>query len=114
MHGCLQHNPAFSCGLRAKKSVKTRANRCWRRVAHGDACCADAKHHLPIHREAPPFVEQSTEQEILVTGIKVCDCFLLTGTLLLAHCDPVALLLVRRHTQCAFPIRAILCSNAVS
>ncbi len=32
---------------------------------------AEAKHFLPIHREAPPFVEQSTEQEILVTGIKV-------------------------------------------
>ncbi len=28
---------------------------------------------LPIHREAPPFVEQSTEQEILITGIKVVD-----------------------------------------
>lgn len=26
---------------------------------------------LPIHREAPSFVEQSTGQEILVTGIKV-------------------------------------------
>lgn len=26
-----------------------------------------------IHREAPPFTEQSTEQEILVTGIKVVD-----------------------------------------
>jgi len=25
----------------------------------------------PIHREAPPFTEQSTEQEVLVTGIKV-------------------------------------------
>ena len=32
---------------------------------------ADTKHHLAIHREAPPFVDQSTEQEILVTGIKV-------------------------------------------
>ena len=32
-----------------------------------------AKHWLPIHREAPPFTEQSTEQEILVTGIKVVD-----------------------------------------
>ena len=31
------------------------------------------KHTLPIHREAPPFTEQSTEQEILVTGIKVVD-----------------------------------------
>merc|ERR1719478_1797504 len=27
----------------------------------------------PIHREAPPFTEQSTEQEVLVTGIKVVD-----------------------------------------
>ena len=36
------------------------------------AVAADAKHHWPIHREAPAFVEQSTEQEILVTGIKVC------------------------------------------
>ena len=33
----------------------------------------DAKHWLPIHREAPPFTEQSTQQEILVTGIKVVD-----------------------------------------
>lgn len=32
-----------------------------------------SKHMLPIHREAPPFVEQGTEQEILVTGIKVVD-----------------------------------------
>ncbi|MBF0284858.1 MAG: F0F1 ATP synthase subunit beta [Magnetococcales bacterium] len=28
---------------------------------------------LPIHREAPPFAEQSTESEILETGIKVID-----------------------------------------
>ena len=28
---------------------------------------------LPIHREAPPFVEQSTDTEVLVTGIKVVD-----------------------------------------
>ncbi|BBG94514.1 hypothetical protein Prudu_002820 [Prunus dulcis] len=27
-------------------------------------------HFLPIHREAPAFVEQATEQQILVTGIK--------------------------------------------
>lgn len=26
---------------------------------------------MPIHREAPAFVEQATEQQILVTGIKV-------------------------------------------
>ena len=31
----------------------------------------ETDHFLPIHREAPSFVEQSTEQEILVTGIKV-------------------------------------------
>ncbi|EKE09906.1 MAG: hypothetical protein ACD_16C00100G0068 [uncultured bacterium] len=29
--------------------------------------------YLPIHREAPPFVDQSTETEVLVTGIKVVD-----------------------------------------
>ena len=27
----------------------------------------------PIHRDAPEFVEQSVEQEILSTGIKVTD-----------------------------------------
>ncbi|NP_001289540.1 ATP synthase subunit beta, mitochondrial [Nicotiana sylvestris] len=30
-------------------------------------------HFLPIHREAPAFVEQATEQQIIVTGIKVVD-----------------------------------------
>ena len=33
---------------------------------------AEAKHYLPIHREAPAFADQGTEQEILITGIKVC------------------------------------------
>jgi F-type H+-transporting ATPase subunit beta len=33
----------------------------------------NAKQSLPIHRAAPEFVEQSTETEILVTGIKVVD-----------------------------------------
>ena len=33
----------------------------------------DAKATAPIHAEAPAFAEQSTEQEILVTGIKVVD-----------------------------------------
>ena len=32
-----------------------------------------AKKRLPIHRPAPEFVDQSTEAEILVTGIKVVD-----------------------------------------
>jgi F0F1-type ATP synthase beta subunit len=31
----------------------------------------EAKELWPIHREAPTFAEQGTEQEILVTGIKV-------------------------------------------
>ena len=33
----------------------------------------DAKSHFPIHRPAPEFVDQSTEAQILVTGIKVVD-----------------------------------------
>jgi F-type H+-transporting ATPase subunit beta len=33
----------------------------------------NAKRFLPIHREAPKFSEQSTEQQVLVTGIKVVD-----------------------------------------
>ncbi|WP_417830414.1 F0F1 ATP synthase subunit beta, partial [Thalassospira sp.] len=32
-----------------------------------------AKKTAPIHREAPEFIDQSTETEILVTGIKVID-----------------------------------------
>lgn len=50
------------------------------KLTHEEKCvgaCADAKHYLPIHREAPPYVDQSTEQEILVTGIKV---LFLSGT----------------------------------
>ena len=31
------------------------------------------KQQFPIHREAPEFIDQSTETEILVTGIKVVD-----------------------------------------
>ncbi len=33
----------------------------------------NAKTHFPIHRDAPAFTEQSTEKQILVTGIKVVD-----------------------------------------
>ncbi|KAF0138829.1 MAG: F-type H+-transporting ATPase subunit beta [Rhodospirillaceae bacterium] len=33
----------------------------------------ETRQKLPIHRNAPTFVEQSTETEILVTGIKVID-----------------------------------------
>jgi F-type H+-transporting ATPase subunit beta len=32
-----------------------------------------AVEHRPIHADAPPFTEQSTEAQILVTGIKVVD-----------------------------------------
>ena len=44
-------------------------------------CCllllySATSHFLPIHREAPAFVEQATEQQILVTGIKVRLFFL--------------------------------------
>ncbi|KMZ73769.1 H(+)-transporting two-sector ATPase [Zostera marina] len=34
---------------------------------------AETDHYLPIHPEAPAFSEQATEQQILVTGIKVVD-----------------------------------------
>lgn len=37
---------------------------------------SETEHYLPIHREAPAFVEQATEQQILVTGIKVRQLFL--------------------------------------
>ncbi|MGA8398983.1 MAG: F0F1 ATP synthase subunit beta [Stellaceae bacterium] len=33
----------------------------------------NAKMRLPIHRSPPEFIEQSTEAEILITGIKVVD-----------------------------------------
>src|SRR5580704_16930310 len=33
----------------------------------------NAKHHYPIHREAPSFEEQSTSLEMFETGIKVID-----------------------------------------
>lgn len=33
----------------------------------------EAKQYFPIHRPAPAFVDQSSEAEILVTGIKVVD-----------------------------------------
>ena len=33
----------------------------------------ETKMRLPIHRHAPEFIDQSTEAEILITGIKVID-----------------------------------------
>lgn len=33
----------------------------------------NAKEHFPIHRSAPEFVDQATETQMLVTGIKVID-----------------------------------------
>jgi hypothetical protein len=48
---------------------------CIDRASPLNACilraCAEAADIWSIHRDAPPFVEQSTAQEILVTGIKV-------------------------------------------
>jgi F-type H+-transporting ATPase subunit beta len=49
-----------------------------------------------IHREAPPFTEQSTAQEILVTGIKVLH----------SRCDP-ALLLVLMHAFLACLVQVV-------
>ncbi|MGC6516871.1 MAG: F0F1 ATP synthase subunit beta [Candidatus Puniceispirillaceae bacterium] len=40
-------------------------------VDEGEAVKTDT--HFPIHRPAPDYVDQSTESEILVTGIKVID-----------------------------------------
>ena len=37
----------------------------------GATTWTETDHYLPIHREAPAFVDQATEQQILVTGIKV-------------------------------------------
>jgi F-type H+/Na+-transporting ATPase subunit beta len=33
----------------------------------------DATHHLPIHRDPPPFDQQTTDVEVFETGIKVID-----------------------------------------
>ena len=33
----------------------------------------EAEHHFPIHREAPPFVDQETQVQAFETGIKVVD-----------------------------------------
>jgi len=44
-----------------------------RRRSPPAAARAETTNFLPIHREAPAFSEQSTELEILVTGIKVVD-----------------------------------------
>lgn len=38
-----------------------------------DRGAINTEHHYPIHRDAPPFIDQSTDTEILVTGIKVID-----------------------------------------
>ena len=38
-----------------------------------DGGSVESKESRPIHTSAPPYVEQSTETEILVTGIKVVD-----------------------------------------
>ena len=36
-------------------------------------CCHSLARFSTIHADAPDFVEMSTDQEILVTGIKVVD-----------------------------------------
>lgn len=58
---CLGHRACDSgCGLRSFLLAWLSAS-----------APAAAKVTWPIHREAPPFVDQGTEQEILTTGIKV-------------------------------------------
>jgi F0F1-type ATP synthase beta subunit len=42
----------------------------WQHLNHA-VFLAGREHILGIHREAPSFIEQGTEQEILETGIKV-------------------------------------------
>ena len=51
------------------------------------------EHYLPIHREAPAFIDQGTEQEILVTGIKVNFLFPLLVDVLLSFFDYLFLLI---------------------
>ncbi|CAI9763053.1 unnamed protein product [Fraxinus pennsylvanica] len=38
-----------------------------------ERCDIKTDHYLPIHREAPAFLEQAINSKILVTGIKVVD-----------------------------------------
>lgn len=62
---------------------------------------------MPIHREAPAFVEQATEQQILVTGIKVsfldgvyfCYLFLLHLNSRLYYLVELSFNLLRRHVS---------------
>jgi len=42
------------------------------------------EHVLGIHREAPSFIEQGTEQEILETGIKV-NIYILLDTFIYTY-----------------------------
>ena len=39
-------------------------------IAKSSIYSLDSQSTLGIHREAPPFVDQSTEMEMLTTGIK--------------------------------------------
>lgn len=48
-----------------------RSRRRARLTSRPSAFRADTPNTLAIHREAPPFVDQSTDMEMLVTGIKV-------------------------------------------
>ena len=51
-----------------------------------------SKKHYPIHRPAPDYVDQSTEAEILVTGIKVVDLWLLMQKAVKSACLVVPVL----------------------
>jgi F0F1-type ATP synthase beta subunit len=68
---------------------------------------AGREHILGIHREAPSFIEQGTEQEILETGIKVVDLLApypldSTSRMLSPH------ILGEEHYHCAQGVQKIL------
>jgi hypothetical protein len=58
--------PAFT-------SVNSLALSCLAPTPISTSPAAESKVLWPIHREAPAFVDQATEQQMLVTGIKVVD-----------------------------------------
>jgi F0F1-type ATP synthase beta subunit len=57
--------PIDECGP-IGKSINSNQN-----PSNSSLYSSDTQSTLGIHREAPPFVDQSTEMEMLTTGIKV-------------------------------------------
>lgn len=63
-------------------------------------CAADAPEVWSIHREAPEFTEQSTEQEILATGIKVSFISLIAAIVVLLLCTHRLWILLATSCSC--------------